>query len=116
MDLIEELKGLGVNTEEALGRFMQNSELYVKMLGKFPAAVKDANVPAHFAAKDYETAVSTAHTLKGVTGNLSLTPLFKAYTEIVALLRAGDNGTAEILLNEILPTQEKILNCIESHS
>lgn len=116
MDLIEELKELGVNTDEALGRFMQNSELYVKMLGKFPAAVKDANVSAHFAEKDYEAAVATAHTLKGVTGNLSLTPLFKAYTEIVALLRAGDNDTSEAMLKEILPVQEKIIACIEKHS
>lgn len=116
MDLITELKELGADTNEALARFMNNSDLYVRMLGKFPAAVKDANVPAHFAEKDYEAAVSTAHTLKGVTGNLSLTPLFKAYTEIVALLRAGDNSTAEILLNEILPVQEKFIACIESHS
>ena len=116
MELISELKELGANTDEALARFMNNSELYVKMLGKFPAAVRDADVPAHFAAKDYEAAVSAAHTLKGVSGNLSLTPLFTAYTEIVRLLRAGDNGTAETLLNEILPTQEKILNCIESRS
>ena len=78
MDLISELKKLGANTDEALVRFMNNSDLYVKMLGKFPAAVKDADVSAHFDAKDYEAAVSTAHTLKGVTGNLSLTPLFKA--------------------------------------
>lgn len=116
MDLITELKELGVNTEEALGRFMNNSGLYVRMLGKFPAAVSDADVPAHFEAKDYETAVSTAHTLKGVTGNLSLTPLFKAYTDIVALLREGNPEKAEAILKEILPVQEKIIACIESHS
>ena len=116
MDLITELKEHDVNTEEALARFMNNSELYVRMLGKFPAAVKDADVSAHFNAKDYETAVSTAHTLKGVTGNLSLTPLFKAYTEIVALLRAGEPDKAEAILKEILPVQEKIIACIEKHS
>ena len=116
MDLITELNKLGVNTDEALARFMNNSALYVKMLGKFPAAVKDADVPEHFKAKNYDTAVSTAHTLKGVTGNLSLTPLFKAYTDIVALLRAGEPDKAEAILEEILPTQEKIIACIESHS
>lgn len=116
MDLITELNELGVNTAEALGRFMNNSALYVKMLGKFPVAVKEADVPAHFKAKDYETAVATAHTLKGVTGNLSLTPLYTAYTDIVALLRAGEPDKAEAILEEILPVQEKIISCIESHS
>lgn len=116
MDIITELNKLGVNTEEALARFMNNSALYVKMLGKFPAAVKDADVSAHFDAKDYDGAVSAAHTLKGVTGNLSLTPLFTAYTDIVALLRAGEPDKAEAILNDILPEQEKIIACIESNS
>ncbi len=116
MELIAELETLGVNTTEALARFMNNSGLYVRMLGKFPAAVKDADVLTHFQAKDYETAVATAHTLKGVTGNLSLTPLFKAYTDIVALLRANEPDKAEAILTEILPVQEKIIACIEKNS
>lgn len=116
MDLINELETLGVNTKEALARFMNNSGLYVRMLGKFPAAVKEADVPAHFEAKDYVTAVATAHTLKGVTGNLSLTPLYKAYTDIVALLRADEPEKAEAILKEILPVQEKIIACIEKNS
>ena len=116
MDLITELEALGVNTKEALARFMNNSALYVRMLGKFPAAVKDADVLKHFQEKDYAAAVSTAHTLKGVTGNLSLTPLFTAYTDIVALLRADEPDKAEAILNDVLPVQEKIIACIEKNS
>ncbi len=116
MDLIAELEGLGVNTSEALSRFMNNKALYVRMLGKFPAAAREADVSSHFKAKDYDTAVASAHTLKGVTGNLSLTPLYAAYTDIVALLRGGQPEKAEAILEEILPTEEKIIACIEKNS
>ena len=116
MDIIAELNALGVNTDEALTRFMKNTALYVRMLGKFPAAVKDADVMACFEAEDHEKALAAAHTLKGVTGNLSLTPLFTAYTDIVALLRADEPDKAEAVLKDILPVQEKIIACIEKNS
>lgn len=116
MDLITELGELGVNTDEALTRFMNNTSLYVRMLGKFPAAAKGAKVTEAFQEKDYEKALAAAHTLKGVTGNLSLTPLFKAYTDIVALLREGQPEKAEALFSETIPIEEKIISCIEKHS
>lgn len=116
MSLISELEALGVNTEEALGRFMNNSALYQKLLGKFPDSVRAAAVGAQFAAKDYAKAVEAAHTLKGVTGNLSLTPLYKAYTDIVALLRAGKNDEAEKLYLETVPVEEKMIAAIEANA
>lgn len=116
MDIIEELKALGVNTDEALSRFMKNTALYVRMLGKFPAAVRDADVKSCFEAGDNEKAVAAAHTLKGVTGNLSLTPLYKAYTDVVALLRANEPEKAKEVFEQILPTEEKIIACIEKNA
>ena len=41
MSLIDELKNLGIDTEEALGRFMGNASLYERMLGKLTSAVND---------------------------------------------------------------------------
>lgn len=114
MDLISGLGELGVNTEEALTRFMNNASLYERMLKKFPAAARDAKVLECFQAKDNEKALAAAHTLKGVTGNLSLTPLFKAYTDIVALLRADKPEEAEAMYMELIPTEKKIIECIEN--
>ena len=53
------------------------------------------------------------HTLKGVTGNLSLTPLYNAYTEITNLLREQKYDDARAALEKILPVQNDILSCIE---
>lgn len=116
MSLINELEDLGVNTKDALNRFMNNSALYERMLKKLPTSVKDLEVMAYFEAGDYEKALSNAHTLKGVTGNLSITPLYDAYTEIVAFLRANNPEKAKEILANILPVQEKIIECIENNS
>ncbi len=115
MDLIKELEALGVNTEEALHRFSGNSALYLKMLGKVTTAVNDLEVMPCIEKEDYETAVTNAHTLKGVTGNLSLTPLYKAYTDITNLLREQKYAEAKELLEKTLPVQNDIMACIEKN-
>lgn len=116
MGLLDELKELDVNTDEGLGRFMNNAALYERMLGKINATVKDLEVMPYFESGDLETALANAHTLKGVTGNLSLTPLYDAYTEIVAQLRGNEPEKAKERMAEILPVQEKIMKCIEKYA
>lgn len=112
MSLTEKLKEYGVNVAEALERFMGNEAIYEKTLKKFPAAAESHTVVEYIKSGDSKTAVANAHTLKGVTGNLSMTPLYTAYVEIVNLLRAGENDKALAELEKILPLQEKIIDCI----
>ncbi len=114
MSMLEELNALGANTKDGLNRFMNKAALYEKMLKKFPAAANDQEVLSFLEAGDLDTAVAHAHTLKGLTGNLSLTPLFTAYTEIVALLRANDPVRAKAILLDTLPIQKKMVACIEN--
>lgn len=115
MDLLSELEALGVDTEDALKRFSGNSNLFIRMIGKFPASAEGLEVLSFMKEGDYATAVSNAHTLKGVTGNLSITPLYTAYTEIVNRLRANEPDKAMKILEDILPVQEKIINCIKEN-
>lgn len=115
MDIIEELKALDVNTDEALARFMNNRELYKKLLLKFPPNVEKLEVMSLIDAGDYKKATENAHTIKGVTGNLSLTPLYTGYTEIVNLLRADKPDEARIILADLLPVQERIVSCINKY-
>lgn len=113
MSLLNDLKELNVNIDEGLERFMNNTALYERMLGKLVPTVKDLEVMSYFESGDLDTALANAHTLKGVMGNLSITPLYNAYTEIVALIREGNPEKAKDKLAEILPEQEKIMACIE---
>lgn len=116
MDLITELEALGVNAKEAIERLNNNQAFYIKMLGKFTGEVGNHEVMSYLESGDLEKAVTNAHTLKGLTGNLSLTPLYKAYTDIVALLRANDPAKAKQILSDVLPIQSDIVACIEKYN
>lgn len=116
MGLLEELASLGVDIEDATTRFMNNSALYEKMLKKLPKVVEDAEVIPFVESGDYETALSNAHTLKGVMGNLSIMPLYKCYSEALGLFREGDNMAAKELIEQSAELQQKIIECIKRYS
>ena len=115
MSLLTDLQAQGADVQDGLKRFVNNANLYEKMLKKFPAAAEGLPVLPHFESGNIEGALANAHTLKGMTGNLSLTPLYNAYTEIVALLREGKNGEAQALQASIMPAQEAIISCIKQY-
>ena len=116
MDLITELKEMGADTEDALERCLRKPELCQKLLQKVPANIEKLEVLPFIDAADYQTAETNAHTIKGVAGNLSLTPLYTAYTEIVNLLRANKPEAAREVLVDILPVQEQFVACIKRYS
>ncbi len=114
MNTADQLKEFGINVTEALERFMGNEKLYLMTLKKFPASVETHEVREKIISGDQSAAIANAHTLKGVTGNLSMTPLYEAYVEIVQLLKNEDNEKALARLDGILPLQEKMINFINS--
>lgn len=116
MGLLEELELLGVDIEDATTRFMNNSALYEKMLKKLPKVVEGAAVLPFVESEDYETALSNAHTLKGVMGNLSITPLYRCYTEAVNLFREGNSEEAKSLIERFAELERKIVDCIIKYS
>jgi len=116
MELLEELKGMGVNVSEGLERVIGDQDLYVMMLDMFVDAVQSKPIElAAFDAADYEDLTKQVHTLKGTTGNLSITPLFEMYNEILGLLRDGKPEPAKAIMTKLLPVQDKIIECIVSH-
>ncbi len=116
MSFFDELDSLGVDTKEGLGRIMGDADLYKMMLGMFSDSLKQNPVlEEQFDKEDRDDLIRNVHTLKGTTGNLSLTPLFTAYQSILGLLRDNKPSEAKALWLEMLPTQKKIIDCIESN-
>lgn len=114
--MFDELKQLGVDTEDGIFRFMNNEALYKQMLIAFVKMVRDAQVTAEFDDDTCDKEIEKIHALKGAAGNLSISPLYNAYTEIVRLLREGNIAGAKAAIAKILPTQDQITQCIEKHS
>jgi len=116
MNLIQELKGLGVNTDEGLQRIGGNSSLYERMLVKFKDMLKDSPVRMDFDCSDYSDVADAVHTIKGTSGNLSVTPIYESYSEIMKLLREQQPEQAKKVLEKVLPVQNAIIDCIEKYS
>ena len=60
------------------------------------------------AAKDLKAAFEAAHALKGVLGNLSLTPLYTPVVEITELLRSNTDMDYKSLLDTILEKRDEL--------
>ena len=114
MNLFEELKDLGVDVDEGLERVMDDEPLYEMMLGMFIDTVNSNPIEiADFDADDLEALIGRVHTLKGLTGNLEMTPLFTGYMQMLDLLRTDRPGEALKEYERILPVQEAIIDCIK---
>ena len=115
MNLLEELGHMGVDVEQGLDRLMGNTALYEKMLVMLLDMLKNSMVTPEFDSDNYGEVIEKAHAIKGATGNLSITPLYKAYSEVVRLLRENNPEQAKDILREIQPVQTEIMNCIEKY-
>ena len=116
MELIKELQALGANTDEALERVMGDTSLYEMMLGMFVDSVRDNPIAeADFDGADLEGLIKRVHMLKGVTGNLSIVPLFTGYTEILGQLRGNQPQEAKAGYLRLQPVQAKIIDCIKQN-
>jgi len=71
-----------INEEEGKKRVMNNGKLYAKLLAKFKADLSFEELCTYASAQDWEKAQSSAHTLKGIAANLSLTELFNRSLDI----------------------------------
>lgn len=97
----QRLTEAGLDLTGALDRFMNNEALLERFLAKFPADPNHDRLTAAIAAQDKEGALTAAHTLKGVCGNLSMTALFELLTRQVAAFRADDWEGAVAMMPEL---------------
>ncbi len=116
MELFDELTALGVNVDDGVNRLGGNEALYKKLLGTFVKTVKGYDIKPDFDSENYDDITEKAHAIKGIAGNLSITPVYEGYTQIVSLLRSKEPERAKDVLKKILPVQVEIMGCIEKHS
>ena len=101
-----------IDVDSALARFMNNEALFERFLGKFPADDNYGKLTAAIASGDRDTALTASHTLKGVSGNLSLTALYDLTDRQVKAMRADDWDAACAMMGEITAAYEKAVGAI----
>ena len=105
---IEKLQEFGVNTQEGLGRCMGNEGFYLKLVGMAAADGNFEKLSAAIEAGDLDGAFEASHALKGVLGNLSLTPLYAPASEMCELLRARTDTDYAPLLEQLLEAKDAL--------
>lgn len=78
----------GADYDTTMRRFMGNEAVYLRILSKLSADPNLQKLGNALCLDNLGEAFEAAHTLKGVTGNLGLTPLYDALCVIVEPLRA----------------------------
>lgn len=101
-----------VDVDAGLARVRGNKMIYGKMLGLFLNSPEFAAFEECMAAGDWAKGVEVIHGIKGMTGNLSLTPLFELSSALNEQLKQGapDAGT----LAEYRDAYEKTRGAVEA--
>ena len=105
---IEQLKSFGANTGEGLERCLNNESFY---LGLIPSALDRTlyeGLEKAIKEKDMEKAFEAAHALKGVLGNLALTPIYEPMSEMTELLRSGADADYEDLFKKVMVKRDAL--------
>lgn len=108
MITIEKLNAFGANTAEGLSRCYGNEMLYLRLVGMIPAEANFDKLEQALKEKDLDAAFEAAHALKGVLGNLSLTPMYETCSEITELLRAHTDMDYSQLLSVFLKQRSEL--------
>lgn len=104
---VDLLKAQGVCVEEGLARCMKNETLYLRLVNM---ALKDAGfgkLESALGAGDLEAAFDAAHGLKGILGNLSLTPMYTIIAGMTEALRNREEKDYSADLEKLLALREK---------
>ena len=86
----EQLEGYGVNYQTTMERFLGNEKMYLRLLNMLFQDENLGQLGDALERGDRRAAFEAAHTLKGVVGNMGLTPLYNKVCVIVEPLRAGE--------------------------
>ncbi|MBR4344509.1 MAG: Hpt domain-containing protein [Lachnospiraceae bacterium] len=100
MITIDSLKKYGADVNDGLTRCMNNESFYLMLVGKVLADKRLEQLEEQLGNKDYNGAFESAHALKGMYSNLSLTPLTKPISEMTELLRNRTDTDYSELLKE----------------
>ena len=105
--LLVDLEKLDVDVNKTLSRFMDNEELYLTFLYRFPNENKFNELKEKIENEEYDDCILViAHTLKGQTANLGMNGIYRLVCEIMKSIKKSQ-------FNEI---KEKFLALEENYN
>lgn len=121
MELLDQLKEYGVDVDTGVARFVGKQDLYVKFLGKFLQDTSFEGMKNCIEQKQYPEAFEYAHSLKGVCGNLSLSPVTEQVSELTEILRnketlsESEQQNVQELLDAMTKSYGDVIQILKQH-
>ena len=98
---LDDLIAYGANVDEGLTRCLNNEEFYLRLVESVKAEAGFNKLEQAVSEGRLHDGFEAAHALKGVLGNLAITPLLEPVTEITELLRSETQTDYTELLAKI---------------
>lgn len=108
MITLNKLIDYGADVKDGLRRCMNKEDFYLKLINKSLDDNRLTELEHQIRIKDYYSAFETAHTLKGMYSNLSLTPLTVPISKMTELLRNETDTDYTALLEEAKTQFQKL--------
>ena len=109
---IEKLKEYGADVKTGLNLCMNSEDFYLRMVSMIVSEQSFSDLEKAIKENDLEAAFRAAHALKGVSGNLSLTPVSEKVVEITELLRSHTQMDYSKMLQGILDEKKTLESMI----
>ncbi len=103
----KQLEENGVDVDATLKRFMGKDALFMKFIVKFADDENCNGIRVELEKQDIHAAFERAHSLKGVAGNLGITPVYDLAAQISDLLR-GKQQVEEVDMDQVMEAQTQL--------
>ena len=104
---IDGLRELGANVEEGLERCMGMEDFYMEMIELGLSDERFDELGPTRETGDLDAAFEQVHALKGVIGNLALTPLYETVCELTEHLRAKEQIDYKPLYDKLISQRKE---------
>lgn len=118
-EMFAQLQRLGMDTGQALGRFMGNEELLLHFVCQLPEHLRFAQARQSLEQEDEETFYMLVHGMKGIAGNLSIEDLFDCFQAILVEFRSAKfqhKTKLAALLQEAETSSQALVACIRQYA
>lgn len=109
----KKLQNADVDIKGGVNRFAGNVGMYERFIDKFPSEPTYGRLQSAMEQEDWEEAQLAAHTLKGVAGNLGMSRLSLACSDVVGHLRSGEQEKAVQAFEILKAVYEEMIRIIQ---
>lgn len=113
---IHNLREYGANVDEGVSRCLDDPNFYLELVKSVIPDKRIDELKELIAAKNFDKAFEVAHALKGMYGNIAITPIYEPISAITELLRSRQDVDYSELLTKAEAQKEKLVELSRSRN